>query len=121
MPNCALPIWVPRIVFDEFAARALPEVPTVVPPTNTPAKVVVVALPDRTRFLIVFDVAPSDAVGLCSPITAEAVPVFVFVIVRLLSVPDPPSDPSIVTRSAPFSLISAPVAEPVIARGAPVG
>ena len=41
--------------------------------------------------------------------------------VRLRSVPAPPSDPSIVTRLAPANRINAPLNAPEITRGLPVG
>src|SRR5690349_1964836 len=46
---------------------------------------------------------------------------FVFVMVRLRSVPAPLTEPLMVTRLAPFSLISAEAAEPLTARAAPLG
>ena len=56
-------------------------------------------------------------------ITAETVPVFASVIVRLRSVPVPPSDPSMVTRSAAFRRMNPPVGAVVLvmARATPVG
>ena len=47
--------------------------------------------------------------------------VLVFVIDRFRLVPVLLSEPLIVTRSDPFSLIRAPVAEPLICLGLPVG
>src|SRR5437764_12466003 len=91
-----------------------------VPPLKIPISVVVAALPLMTQFLMVLLVAPSVAVALASQITAEDVPVFVLAIVKLRSVP-PLVEPSIVTRSAPLSLMRPEVEEPEIVRCAPVG
>src|SRR5436305_5867159 len=96
------------MVFVLLAVSAAP--PKVVPlPEIMPATVVVLALPDMMQFLIVLLVAPSLAEALAIQIAALLVPVSLSTIVRLRSVP-PLFDPSIVTKSAPFSLITVVVA-----------
>src|SRR6267142_115064 len=88
-------------------------------PTSVPA-VAVKVVPTTFRFLIVSLVAPSAPL-LCSHTTADEVPAFVLVIVKLRSVPVPPMEPSRVMRSAAFRRTNAPENDPVIARAAPVG
>src|SRR6266480_3926633 len=66
-----------------------------------PASVVVDAFPTMVQFLMVSEVAPLDTDALAIQMTADDVPVLVFVIVRLLP---PVFIPSMVTKSAPLSL-----------------
>ncbi len=104
------------------------EVPTVAVPLPTAIKVVVVELPVIIQFLIVLPVAPL-APFVCNHITAPAVPASVCIKVRSLDATDTgqtvlavePSEPSMVTLSAAFILIKAPVLEPVTVRATPVG
>ena len=74
-------------------------------PKPTPANVVIGALPERFRFLIVLFVAGSSVPTVWPQITALAVPVFVFA--KLVSRVVPPTvlEPSIVTQSAPFRMM----------------
>src|SRR5436309_1488227 len=85
-----------------------------VPPLKIPNNVVVALLPVIVQFLIVLLLALSAAEGVESQITADDVPVFVLVMAMLRALPVPPFEPSIVTRSAPFSLIRALAEEPVM-------
>src|SRR5437868_8388982 len=72
------------------------------------------------QFLTVLPVAPAPLPRLDSQMAAVPAVALVFVIVRLRSVPAL-SEPSIVTRSAPLSLIKAVVEAPEIVCAAPVG
>src|SRR6185503_12968935 len=98
--------------------------PTLVPDEIIP-KVEVVARVSfapaaRLQFLMKLLLAPAPVPALDNQTTAVNDPVDVLIIVRLRSVPAL-REPSMVMRSAPFSLIRAAVAEPEIIRGAPVG
>src|SRR5436190_2033127 len=98
-----------------------PAVPGVVPPTAIPYEVAALLPVEMLQFLIVSLVAPTPVPRLISDIAVGAV-VALLVIVKLRSVPVPLSDPSMVTRSAPLSLINAPDAtDPVIDLADPVG
>ena len=72
------------------------------------------------QFLIVLFVAPRPVPKLAREITV-GLAVFVFVMVRLRSVPVPSSEPSRVTLSAPLRRMSAPAMFPLMTRAAPVG
>src|SRR5689334_14142397 len=100
-----------------------------VPPKPTPNKVVVLLKPARLRFLIVLLVAPLRVEVVCTQMTALAVPLFVLAMVRsrvalgaatprrlsALNNPvngpvnGPVAEPSMVTLSAPLSMMTAPV------------
>ena len=92
-------LLVPRL---DRLTEAVPVVPIPIP-----INVVVLALPTMLQFLTVLLVAPSVPFD-CSQTTADVAPVFASVIVRLRSVPVPPIEPSIVTRSAALSRIKPP-------------
>src|SRR5262245_57308850 len=101
MPNCAAVIALFWYVLPEFAASAMP--PSVVPlPLTMPANVVAEVAPVTTTFLTVSLVAPFVDDALAIQITDPDVLGFVWTNVRLRSEPAA-SDPSFVTRSAPFS------------------
>ena len=68
----------------------------------TPTNVVALLLPTILTFLTTLFVAPSDPVAVCIQITAEAVPVFVLVIVRSRDEPPTVFDPSMTIQSAPL-------------------
>src|SRR5205085_9513038 len=72
------------------------------------------------QFLTVSPVAPAPLPRLDSQMAAVPAAVLALVMVRLRSVP-PLVEPSIVTRSAPLSLMSAVVEVPEMACGAPLG
>src|SRR4030095_6124241 len=74
----------------------------------------------RLQFLMTLLVAPAPVPALDNHTTAVNDPVDVLIIVKLRSVLAL-KEPSMVTRSAPFSLIRAAVAEPEMVRVAPVG
>src|ERR1043166_9401176 len=80
-------------------------------PEPTPNSVYVLPLPTRFTFFTTLLVAPS-AVAVCSQITADDVPVFVFVIVRSRVVPPTVFEPSMMIQSAPFSVNKAVALEP---------
>src|SRR5262245_22367649 len=121
MPYCALLMLLFWIVLELLFDPRL-EAETVELPSPMPMSVVAVLLPATFRFLIVLLVAPSAPL-LWSHTTAVVVAVEPSLIVRLRSVPTPPSDPSIVTRSAAFRRTKPPegVTVLVIVRAAPVG
>src|SRR2546423_8068374 len=118
MPNCVLLRLLFWMVLLLLFVPVL-DVLIVLLPEPMPNNVCVLPLPATFRFLIVLLVAPSVPL-LCIQTTADDVPVLVLVIVRLRSVPVPPIEPSIVTRSAAFKRINAPLLVPEIARAAPV-
>lgn len=101
MPNCTLRT---SQFCTRFPSLSAPRLATVAPPKPMPRKVARLPLPATTRFSRVFPCAP--ATPELTRITALAVLVSAFVKVRLRSVP-PDTEPSIVTRSAPFRRISA--------------
>src|SRR6266480_1768084 len=106
--------WMVILLFD---ASAL--LPRVVPlPDKIPATAITPELPEMLQFFTVSLFAPLVASALAIQITvALALPL---VIVRLRSVPPPPIDPSMVTPSAPLSLIKPPPVDvPDIVRGTP--
>ena len=88
-------------------------------PEPTPNRVVVLLFPTRLTFLIVLLVAPSSPAAVCIQTTAEAVPEFVFVIVRSRE-EVPAFEPSMVTKSAPLRTMRALALDPVIAAVTPV-
>src|SRR5262245_65307924 len=107
-------LFVPRLV-------ALTEV-VPVPPMPMPMRVVVLALPTMLMLRIVLLVAPSVPL-LCSQMTADVVPVFDSLIVRLRVVPLPLIAPLMRTRSAAFRRMNPPVGAVVLVmtRAVPVG
>src|ERR1043166_624163 len=85
----------------------------VVPPEPTPNNVVVLLLPTRLRFFTTLFVAASAPAVVCNQMTADDVPVLVFVIV--MSRDDVPLlEPSIVTQSEPFRMTRALALDPVM-------
>ena len=77
-------------------------------PEKTPARVPAVAVtvdPTRLIFLTTLFVAPAPAPVLVRQTSAELVPEFVFVIVKSRLVPPAVFEPSMITQSAPFTLI----------------
>src|SRR4029079_9571297 len=121
MPYCALLMLLFWIVLALLFVPRLVAL-TVAPPMPMPMSVVAVLLPATFRFLIVFEGAPSVPL-LWSHTTAVVVAVDPSLSVRLRSVPTPPSDPSMVTRSAALRRRNPPdgVTVLVIVRAAPVG
>ena len=118
MPNCTLRM-------SQFSTRLLslsvPRLATAAPPNPMPMNVAVLLLPTTIVFLTVSFWAP--AAPELTLMTAEAVLRSALVMVRLRSVPV--SEPSIVTRSAPSSLMRARTAavelSPEIERTPPEG
>ncbi len=95
----------PCMVLFELAASA--GSPKNIPlPATIPASVVLFVAPLMVQFFIVLFVAPSDEDALASHITAAVFVALVFIILRLLP---PLFKPSMVTWSAPFNFIIAPL------------
>ena len=82
----------------------------VLPPIYIPIKVVAAAFPSMMQFLMMLLLAPFPEAGAASQITAlPEVATLVLANVRFRD-EEPLLEPSMVTLSAPFNLITAPVA-----------
>ena len=112
MPYCVLLMLLFRIVLLLFAVPPLVRL-IVLLPEPTPNRVVVLLFPTRLTFLIVLLVAGSLSTVVCSQTTADEVPESVLVIVRSRE-ELPAFEPSMVTKSAPFRMMTALALAPVM-------